>query len=293
MLHAALRSRKNVPMSSELKGSAEYLHTMEKLEAVKKINSNGVEYWLSRDINGLLGYPKWSYFEAVILRARDSFVNNNIEPSHHILETQTMMELGGGGKVSTKDYFLTRPACYLVAMNGDPSKQEIAAAQAYFTIQTRLKEKDDQTTEVEKRLEIREKVTKSFKRVSGAAQQSGVRSTKQAVFHDARYQGLYGMSAKALKSSKGLADKDQLFDRAGFLELSAHEFQMNLAADVLNKENIKSESTAIQKNREIAQRVRKTISDSGATLPEKLPLEKPIKEIKRLAAQRRKSQPPD
>ena len=200
-----------------------------------------------------------------------------------------MMELGGGAKRLSKDYFLTRPACYLIAMNGDPSKPEIAAAQAYFTIQSRKKEIDDQAMEIEKRLELRDKVTKSFKRVSGAAQQSGVRSNKQAIFHDARYQGLYGMSAKDLKQSKGLTDKDQLFDRAGFLELSALDFQMNLAADVLKKENIKSENKAISTNKEIAQRVRKAIADSGATLPEVLPIERPIKEIKKLISIRKAS----
>lgn len=195
------------------------------------------------------------------------------------------MEVGKGAQLRGNEYFLSRPACYLIAMNGDPSKPEIAAAQAYFATQTRRTELGESESEDEKRPQLRDKVKRSFKRVSAVAQQAGVRSPMQGIFHDARYQGLYGMSLKDVKRLKGLGDDEQLFDRAGPLELSANDFQMNLAADVIAKERVKGEQQCIQTNRRVAQRVRSTIEDSRATMPESLPLEPPIKEVrKRLSA---------
>jgi DNA-damage-inducible protein D len=110
----------------------------------------------------------------------------------------------------------------------------------------------------------------------------------QGVFHDQRFRGLYGMSLKDVKSLKGLSHKDALLDRAGRLELAMHDFQMNLAADVIDKSKIKGEQAAIKTNLEVAQRVRKTVEKSGGTLPEHLPLEPPIKEIKKRVAKQKK-----
>jgi len=254
---------------------------MERLERAKKTTSAGQDYWLARDINELLGYPNWREFEHVIGRARDSFSANGIDASHQIVLTHKLMEVGKGAKFRGDDYFLSRPACYLIALNGDPSKPEVAAAQAYFVVQTRRQEIED---EDEKRLRLREKVSQAHRLVSGVAQEAGVRSTMQGVFHDARVQGLYGMSLKDLKMKKGLGEKEQLFDRAGALELSANEFQMNLAAAVISEEKIKGEQNAINKNKEVARNVRKAMADSGKMMPEKLPLERPIKEIKKKLA---------
>ena len=111
----------------------------------------------------------------------------------------------------------------------------------------------------------------------------------QAVFHDARYQGLYNMSSRDVKAKKGLGSKDNLFDRAGPLELSANEFQMNLAADVIQKEDIHGEKRVIQKNKALATDVRKVMEEGGATMPEHLPLEEPIKDVKKRIRQQQKA----
>jgi DNA-damage-inducible protein D len=258
--------------------------TMAKLESTKRVSSNGVDYWMAREIHNILGYPVWDKFLPVIERAQEAFRNNKIDPSHHIAESSKMMGVGGGATRTGLDYFLDRPACYLIAMNGEPSKPEIAAAQAYFAIQTRRMELENALAEDEKRLQLREKVSKSHRRVSAAAKDAGVRNVMQGIFHDARYQGLYGMPLRDVRLKKGLADNEQLYDRAGPLELSTNDFQMNLAADILARENVKGERLAIDKNREIAGRVRNAILDSGGRTPEHLALDPPIKEIKKRLA---------
>ena len=270
----------------------EYRHTMERLEAVKHVTQEGTDYWTARDIHPILGYPVWSKFEAVIERARSALQVNGIDPSHHIAQTGKMVELGSGSERRIIDYFVTRAACYLIAMNGDPSKAEVAAAQAYFAAQTRRLEIQETLAADEKRLELREKVSQSHRRVSKIAQQAGVRSKMQGIFHDARYQGLYNMSLRSVKARKGLGDGEQLYDRAGPLELSANDFQMNLAADVITREGVKGEQRAIHTNRSVGLRVRKAMADSGSTMPEDLPLETPIKDVaKRVKAQKKLPRP--
>jgi DNA-damage-inducible protein D len=96
-----------------------------------------------------------------------------------------------------------------------------------------------------------------------------------------------------LKGLKGLDQKEQLLDRAGLLELSMHDFQMNLAADVIEKGKAKSEQNAIHTNLEVARRVRQTVKESDGTLPEQLPLEPPIKEVKKRIERQKKLLPND
>ncbi|QBR71611.1 DNA damage-inducible protein D [Beijerinckiaceae bacterium] len=275
-------------MAQEMTNLPEYRVTMARLEQVKRESSTGVEYWHAREINEILGYPNWREFENVLSRARDAFRKNGVDPSHQIVLTHKLMGVGKGAKLRGDDYFLSRSACYLITMNGDPSKPEIAAAQAYFAVQTRRMEEQDAQSSDEKRLELRDKVAQSHKLVSGVAQEAGVRSAMQGVFHDARYQGLYGMNLKDVKRKKGIPEKLPLYDVAGPLELSANDFQMNLAAEVLKQENVKGEQSAIRTNKSVADRVRKAMKDSGATLPENLPIESPIKELKKRFGEQKK-----
>ena len=266
----------------------EYKATMVRLEEVKRTSPKGADYWMAREINDILGYPTWREFEHVIDRAVMACGVMGLDPANHFVQTHKMVEIGSGAKRSTADYFLSRPACYLIAMNGNPSKPEIAAAQAYFTVQTRRMELEDQTAADEKRLELRGKISSSFRKVSGVAKAAGVRNSMQAVFHDARYIGLYEMQAADVKRKKGLKDADNLFDFAGPLELSANEFQMNLAAEVLTRENVQGETRAIDVNKSVGRRVRKAMEDSEATMPEDLAAEEPIKAVKKRVTASRK-----
>ena len=113
-------------MTTELTELPEYRHTMDRLEAAKRSGANGIEYWMSREIHGILGYPVWDKFLPVIEKARQSLTAQSVDPSHHIAQTSKLMGVHGGGKRRGDEFFLSRAACYLIAMNGDPAKPEIA-----------------------------------------------------------------------------------------------------------------------------------------------------------------------
>jgi DNA-damage-inducible protein D len=269
--------------SNDLTAVPAYHATMERLEQLKHVSARGTDYWRAREICDVLGYVEWRNFEIVLQRAIEACEGVGVRPPNHFVETTKMVILGSGAERRVPDFFLSRSASYLIAMNGDPSKPEIAAAQAYFAVQTRRMElrdhEDAQLAHDQRRLELRGRVTESAKRVSKVAQNAGVRNSSQPFFHDARYRGLYNAPLKDVKQKKGLTEKENLMDRAGPMELSANDFQMNLAAQVIEREGINQEPQAIARNREIAARVRHVIAETGSILPEDLPVEPPIKMI--------------
>jgi DNA-damage-inducible protein D len=268
-------------MASELIEHPAAQHTMQRMEEAKRQTGQGQDYWLAREIAEILGYQKWQNFhDNVIARARDAIEANGGTASHHIAETSKMVGVGDGGKRRVVEYFLSRAACYLIAMNGDPAKPEIAGAQAYFTVQTRKQELLEAEVNARARIHKREKVTDALKRVADVAKNVGV--TRYDHFHGAKYDGLYQMSAREVSKHKGLREGETLLDRAGHLELSAHAFQADLAAEKILNDGISGEAAAIKTNREVARHVRKLVISEAGRAPEDLPLEpEPIQEVRK------------
>ena len=109
-------------------------------EIVKIIQEEAVEFQYARDLMALLGYDRWENFHKAIERAIDSCKASEIEPADHFRSVTKMVQIGSGAERAVKDHMLTRHACYLIAQNGDPRKEEIAFAQSYFAVQTRKQE---------------------------------------------------------------------------------------------------------------------------------------------------------
>ena len=256
--------------------------TIRTLGNIKRTTNKGVEFWLARELQELLGYSKWDNFKGAIERAKMACASVGDELCHHFADTSNMMALGKGAERKIDDVALTRYACYLIAMNGDPSKPEIAAAQTYFAIQTRKQELSDQQTESQKRLMLRDRVKDANKHLSGAAKEAEVQHW--GLFQDAGYRGLYGgLGLNQLKEKKGIPSKEDLLDCVGRAELAANEFRITQTEQQLSRKQIKGDRAARETHREVAQEVRNTIKKIGGTMPEELPRESSIKKLKKLA----------
>src|ERR1700728_2359319 len=254
---------------------------IDKINALRKTAENGADFWMARDIMEVLDYSRWSDFREVIERAKTSCENAGHYVANHFALMPQMVEIGSGAKREREDFALSKYACYLIAMNGDTSKPEIATAQAYFVEQTHLQESQALLTEEERRAQIRDRVRDANRRLSGAAKEAGVRSAMFGVFHDEGYKGLYaGLGVKAIKAKKGIPERDDLLDCIGPTELAANEFRAAQAEDKRRTQSIKGETNAIRTHREVGIEVRKTIKTIGGTMPENLPAAPSIKRLK-------------
>ncbi len=251
-----------------------------KLETLKNVHSNGSEYWMARDIQLILGYANWQKFRAVVERAKMACESTGIDPADHFIQTGKMVPIGSGAEVEREDYFLSRYACYLVAMNGDSQKPEIGTAQTYFAIQARRQERFDELAEAQKRIELRDRVKDHNKQLNIAAKQAGVQTGKFGLFHDAGYRGLYGVGYGDIKRKKNIPDNHALLDYAGRAELASNDFRITQTEEKLKLENIQGQKAATEAHHEVGQEVRTTIKKIGGAMPEDLPIEIPIKKLK-------------
>lgn len=254
-------------------------NTIQTLEDKKHIHKNGVEYWLAREIQGVLGYAEWRNFNEAIKRAKDSCDTLSNNSSNHFVDVNKVVATNDGASRQISDIALTRYSCYLIAMNGDPTKPEIAGAQAYFAEKTRRQELFEQLTETEKRLLIRDRIKTENSHLSGAAKQAGVQNW--ALFHDAGYRGLYGgLGVDQIKEKKGISSDDELLDCVGRTELAANEFRITQTEAKLTHKKIHGDVEARETHREVAGAVRRTIQQIGGVLPEALPRAPSIKKLK-------------
>lgn len=256
-------------------------NTIEQLEKLKKHTKRGVEYWSGRDIYLILGYASWDRFRDVIDRAVSACESSGVDSDHHFFNTAKVITAGKGAQLQKSDCFLSRYACYLVAMNGNPTKPEIGIAQTYFAVKTRRQELEekriDKLSDEEKRIQLRDRVRRSNRELASAAKNAGVQ--KYAIFQDAGYRGLYEMGVRDIKSRKGIPPGDDLLDRAGRAELAANEFRITQTEQKLVRQNIRGEDRAIDTHREVGQEVRCSIKRIGGTMPEDLAPETPIKKL--------------
>jgi DNA-damage-inducible protein D len=245
------------------------------MDASKKTAKNGTDYWMARDIQGILAYESWNNFENVIEKAKKACEVAGFVVTNHFFAVEKVIEVGKGARGKRGDYYLTKYACYLIAMNGQPGKPEISAAQTYFAAQTHLQEVQGQLTEEQKRIQHRDRVKSSNKYLAAAAKQAGV--VRYPLFHNEGYRGLYGMDYSSVKAKKGLSQKDDLLDHAGREELAANEFRITQTEKKLKTDNISGEAAAFKVHREVGAKVRSVIEEIGGTLPEHLPVEPDVK----------------
>lgn len=256
-------------------------------ESIKHINEYGQEYWTARELQPVLEYVQWRRFYETIDKAKEACKTSGGKVSDHFAEVGKMVDVGSGAKREVDDYQLSRYACYLIAMNGDPRKKAIALAQTYFAVKTRqqeLIENYERLTEEEKRLAIRQQMKEHNKSLYAAAKDAGVESPKEyAIFTDHGYMGLYGgLRQKDIHQRKGLKKSQKILDHMNSEELAANLFRATQTEAKLRREKVQGKENANATHYEVGRKVRQTIADLGGTMPEDLPTpEKSIKQIER------------
>ncbi len=256
-------------------------------ESIKHINEYGEEYWLARELQPVLEYAQWRRFSDAIERAKLACKNSGFAVEDHFADVGKMVDIGSGAEREIDDVMLSRYACYLIVMNGDPRKEVIAIGQTYFAVKTRQQELIDnyeQLSEDQKRLAIRNEMIAHNKSLAEAAQMAGVVDPRDyAIFQNKGYQGLYGgLGAKEIHARKGLKKSQKILDHMGSTELAANLFRATQTDEKLRRENIQGKQAAYDTHYQVGKKVRQTIKELGGTMPEDLPTpQKSIAQIER------------
>jgi DNA-damage-inducible protein D len=254
-------------------------------ESVKKVNDNGVEYWLARDFQSILQYSSWDKFLNVVEKAKEACRNSGHNSADHFSHMVKMVPIGSGAQRETEDIKLSRYACYLIIQNADPTKEIVALGQTYFAAQTRRQELSDQfgkfESDEEKRLFLRQQMKEHNRYLASAAKDAGVvKPLDYAIFQDHGYKGLYGgLGQVDIHRRKGLKKGQKILDYMGSTELAANLFRATQTEDKLRRENIRGKDKANQAHFEVGKKVRQTIKELGGTMPESLPSAENVKKI--------------
>jgi DNA-damage-inducible protein D len=262
-------------------------------EDAKHIDEHDVEFWQARELSLLLGYKRWENFETAIGRAKVACLNVGEDVADHFRDVTKMVDIGSGARREQQDYELTRFASYLIALNGDPHKDEIAAAQTYFAVQTRRQEIADiaerqrpALSEDERRVLLRDEIKQHNKSLVSAAKSHGVaKPVEYAVFQNEGYKGLYGgLDKGGIQRRKKLADKQDILDHMPSAELASNLFRATQTEEQLEKLRLRGmtgKSVANKTHFDIGKKVRKTIEEIGGTMPENYAAIEHVKEARK------------
>ena len=266
-------------------------YSEETFESIKHVDEYGYEFWYARELQSILEYTEWRNFQKLIEKAQTACENSDMAVDECFVEVNKTSPMPNGGVKLIDDYMLSRYACYLIVMNGDPRKEVIAVGQTYFAVKTRQQElidHYDELSEDQKRLAIRKEMKAHNKSLAEAAQKAGViKSYDFAIFQNYGYQGLYGgLGAKEIHARKGLKENEQILDHMGSTELAANLFRATQTDEKLRRENIRGKEKANQTHYEVGRKVRQTIAELGGTMPEDLPT--PEKSIRQIESERKR-----
>ncbi len=236
---------------------------------------------MARELQELLGYSEWRNFINAVNKAKDSCNTTGEEVSDHFVDVNKTIKMPKGALKDIPDIMLTRYACYLIAQNGDPKKEQIAFAHSYFAIQTRKQELLEERIQLMERLQAREKLAATETELSKNIYERGV---DNAGFTRIRSNGdcamFGGFNTSDMKRKLGIKENRPLADFLPTITITAKQLATEITNFNVNKNDLKGEEKITEEHVQNNQDARALLGKSGIK-PEELPIEEDIKKLER------------
>lgn len=242
---------------------------------------DGIEFWLARELQELLGYTEWRNFLNVVNKAKESCQTTGHQVSDHFVDTNKTITMPKGATKEVPDLMLTRYACYLIAQNGDPKKEQIAFAQSYFAIQTRKQELLEERIKLRERLEAREKLAATETELSKNIYDRGVDNSGFARIRSKGDWAMFGgNNTSDMKRKLGIKENRPLADFLPTITITAKQLATEITNFNVKKNDLKGEKNITEEHVQNNKDVRNLLGKSGIK-PEELPIEEDVKKIER------------